>query len=161
VTEDRAAQDRAIEIIAAFGAAPARWPEAERAGVLALAGHPAVAAALADARRLDALLVDWACADVAAAPFDAARLIPAAASRVPMAPARRRPWLAASALAAALTAVLALTSIGRMAPDVNTPQVAQNSPLSPVPSALASGEAGSDGDFAYIFTPTDDEDALI
>ncbi|MDX2238497.1 MAG: hypothetical protein NW203_13120 [Hyphomonadaceae bacterium] len=49
---------RAIEILEAYGADAARWPEAERDGVLAAlaAGDGDVAAALAQARVLDAAL---------------------------------------------------------------------------------------------------------
>lgn len=49
---------RAIEILEAYGADAARWPEAERDGVLAAlaSGDEDVAAALAQARALDAAL---------------------------------------------------------------------------------------------------------
>jgi hypothetical protein len=49
---------RAVEILEAYGADAARWPEAERDGVLAVlaAGDDEVAAALAQARALDAAL---------------------------------------------------------------------------------------------------------
>jgi hypothetical protein len=151
-------EDRALEIIASYGADPARWPADERAAVLALAGRPAVAAALADARGLDALLGDWARADVVAAPFDAAQLTPRAA---PVVPARRRGWLAAGAMAAAVAAAVVLTPIGNVTPQPAGPQVAMNSPQSTVPSATVASEPGSDAEFAYVFTPTVDEDALI
>jgi hypothetical protein len=158
VTEDRAPEMRALDVIASYGADPARWPAEERAAVLALASRPAVAAALADARALDALLDDWARADVAAAPFDAAQLTPRAA---PVAPARRRGWLAAGAMAAAVAAAVVLTPMGAVTPQPDAPQVAMISPQTTVPSATVASEPGSDAEFAYVFTPTVDEDALI
>lgn len=151
-------EDRALEIIASHGADPARWPADERAAVLALTGRPAVAAALAAARALDALLGDWARADVVAAPFDAAQLTPRGA---PIAPARRRGWLAAGAMAAAVVAAVVLTPMTGVTPQSAAPQVAMNSSQTTVPSATVASEAGSDAEFAYVFTPTVDEDALI
>jgi ferric-dicitrate binding protein FerR (iron transport regulator) len=144
---------RALEIIAAMGADPARWPADERAALLALVARPAVAAALRDAAALDALLGDWAGTEVAARPLDAATLIPAA--RVAAVPAPRRRWWAAGALAAAVAAAVVLTPL----PDA--PQTAQSFPQTPVPSATGASEAGDDAAFAYVFTPTVDEDALI
>ena len=145
-------EDRALEIIASHGADASRWPDADRDAVLALAGTPAVAAALAEAATLDALLTGWARADVVAAPFDAATLVPA-----PVRPAARpvRRWLAAGAMAAAVAAAVVLAPI-----PTATTQVAQVS-VSSVPSATAESDTGSDAEFAYVFTPTVDEDALI
>ena len=150
-------EQRALEIIAAMGADSARWPGDERAGVMALAAQPAVAAALAAAALLVALLGDWACAHVAAAPFDAARLVPAPVV------ARARPlrrWLAAGAMAAAVAAAIVLTPMSAVSPPKPAAQVAEISPSS-VPSATAGSDDGSDAEFAYVFTPTVDEDALI
>ena len=76
-------------------------------------------------------------------------------------------------MAAAVAATLALTPMGTPidsfksapagqvagAPAV-TGQVAMIS-ASPVPSATAGSETGSDAEFAYVFTPTVDEDVLI
>lgn len=151
-------EDRALEIIASYGADPARWPADERAGVLALAGRPAIAVALADARALDTLLGDWATADVAAVPFDAAQLTPRAA---PVMPARRRGWLAAGAMAAAVAAAVVLTPMAGVTPQPDAPHVAMIFPQTTVPSATVASDAGSDAEFAYVFTPTVDEDALI
>ena len=147
-------EDRAIEIIASHGADAARWPDDERAALLALAGTPAVAAALAEAAALDTLLVGWARADVAGAPFDSAGLVPA-----PALPAARplRRWLAAGAMAAAVAAAVVLAPM-RSTPSLPATQVAV---VSPVPSATVEGDAGSDAEFAYVFTPTVDEDTLI
>ena len=140
-----------------MGADSARWPVDERAGVLAIAGRPTVANALAEAAALDALLGDWARTDVVAAPFDAARLTPAPAVINGARPLRR--WLAAGAMAAAVTAAVVLTPL-RPAGLTPATQVAENS-LSPVPSATAGGGDGSDAEFATVFTPTVDEDSLI
>ena len=147
-------EDRALEIIAAYGADPARWPAEDRAAVLALAGKPAVAAALTDARALDALLGDWATAPVAGVPFDATRLTS------PVAP-RRRGWIAAAALAAAAAAAVIFGPTRTVTPTPAAPQIAMNTPQTAMPSAMVSGEDSSDAGFAYVFTPTVDEDALI
>ena len=156
-------EDRALEIIASCGADSARWPADERAAVLALASRPAIATALADARALDALLGDWARADVVTAPFDAAQLTPRAAPVVPapIVPARRRGWIAVGAMAAAVAAAVVLTPMGGVTPQPDAPQMAMTSPQTTVPSATVASDPGSDADFAYVFTPTVDEDALI
>ena len=149
---------RALAIIAAFGADPARWPADERAALLAIAGCPEVAAAMREAAQLDGLLGVWARTEVAVPPFDADALV--LASRVALGPAsrmasapRRRLW-AAGALAAAVAAVLVLTP-------TSGPQTASTVSLAPVPSATEASEAGDDAAFASVFTPTVDEDALI
>ena len=97
--------ERALEIIAAYGAEAARWPMAEHDAVMALAGSDAaVVAALAEARRFDVLLHGWA-RDVLVRNFDAAAIIAAA----PVVPARRgwagARWMAGGALAAALLGI--------------------------------------------------------
>lgn len=151
---------RALEIIAAHGADAARWPAGERAGVLALAGEPPVAAALADAIRLDALLCGWARDVAPMAGLDADRLRPLARP----APARvPRRWFAGGALAAAVAAGIAvLAPTGRGA--APTPTIATNQPAAPS-AALANGaasEATADAEaFVTVFTPTADEDELI
>lgn len=152
-------EDRALEIIAALGADAARWPEGERDAVLALRSRPDVAAALAEAAQLDALLGGWALADVAAAPFDSEGLIPAVAAPVTKSPLPRR-WLAAGALAAAAAVALVLTPMQLGAPAPG-PRIDLASPQTPVPSATGASEDGVDAGFAYVFTPTVDEDALI
>lgn len=171
-------EDRAIEIISALGADAARWPEAERSAVQALRHHPKVAAALAEAAQLDALLTDWARADVGTAGFDSALLAPpvgvAVAGVVAMPSRVRRRWLAAGALAAAVAGALVLTPMGGVAPGagpasdimaapspVLTAEVAPTFPDPPVLSAAGASENGDDAEFAYVFTPTVDEDSLI
>ena len=148
--------ERALEIIDACGADPRRWPAAERSVVLAFAADPRLVAALAAARDLDASLDDWAAADAAPMAFDVASI-----TRQPQqGPARMQPagawrgWLTGGALAAAAMAGLIV-----LAPA----PVSTISSNSPVLSATAEGYAGgSDAEaFAYVFTPTPDEDELI
>lgn len=139
----------ALQLIESHGGNPLRWPDADRAAVLALAEVDArVATALAEAQALDAMLDEWA-GDVAPASFDLTAI-----ARTPLEPIERpRRWLAGGALAAAVIAGLLV-----LAP-TNSPQ----SPPSSVPSATASSEAGiSDAEaFAVVFTPTADEEDLI
>jgi hypothetical protein len=151
-------RDRALEIIAAYGGDAARWPATEAAALLALADSDAeVAGALVDARRLDALLGDWA-GDVAPAVIDIAAItnLPRAAPAVR--PTRR--WLAGGVFAAAMAAGIAflapVTPAGdRSMTNVSTPSAVQL-------AAAESDSFDSDADaFATVFTPTVDEDALI
>ncbi|GGE12066.1 hypothetical protein GCM10011529_18000 [Polymorphobacter glacialis] len=147
--------ERALEIIAAYGADARRWPDAERGGVLALvAADAGVAAALAEARGLDGWLAGWA-GDVAPRRFDAEAIM--ATAQVPVMPRTSpvRRWFASSALAVAVAVGLAL-----VVPRPVTTEIATNSP---VPSATVEGDvSGSDADdFALVFTPTIDEDELI
>ena len=152
---------RALVIIAAFGANPARWPAEERAALLAVAARPAVAAALRQAAGLDALLGDWAGAEVKVAAFDSAALLPTAAVAVLLLtaavaaqlPTRRHRWTAA-ALAAAIAAVVVLTPMPAI--DSDPPTVFP----APGPSATGTSEARDAAAFAYVFTPTINEDAL-
>lgn len=48
--------ERLLAVIDAYGADPARWPEAERAGLEAVARAPEASRLLAEARALDAVL---------------------------------------------------------------------------------------------------------
>lgn len=150
--------ERALEIVAAYGGDARRWPEDERGAVLALASVDAgVAAAIAEARGLDDVLAAWAL-DVAPAQFDAAAIVRSAAVR----PMRR--WFAGGALAAAVAAgVMLWTPMRAPGPEM----VLTNSP---VQLATAEGDGfGSDADsfgndaegFAYVFTPTIDEEDVI
>jgi hypothetical protein len=149
-------RDRALEIIAAYGADVARWPATEAAALLALADADArVASALADARQFDALLADWAATSVSA------EIDLAAITRLPaetLVPARR--WLAGGFLAAAIAAGIAFLAPVTPAAD---PGLATVSTQTAVQLAAAEGDAfGSDADvFATVFTPTVDEDDLI
>lgn len=149
-------RDRALEIIAAYGADAVRWPATEAAALLALADSDAlVASALADARQFDALLADWA-ATAVSAEIDLAAItcLPA---ETPM-PARR--WLAGGFVAAAIAAGIAFLAPVMPAADPGLENVPTQTA---VPLATAEGDAfGSDADvFATVFTPTVDEDTLI
>lgn len=145
--------ERALEIIAAYGADSARWPDADRAAVLALAAADAgVASALRDAAGLDALLAGWA-HDVAPHGFKVAAITAMAQER----PARARrigwPWIGGGALAAAVAAGLVIYAPVRPAAET---EIATLAPPVAAPSASADAEA-----FDTIFTPTPDEEQLI
>lgn len=150
-------QAEALELIAAYGADAARWPQDRREAVLAFAASDAaVADALAEARRLDALLAGWA-RDVPARSFEVDALLPA--GRPVAAPVRgwRAPrWLGGGALAASVAVALLLGLGGQQQDfavrDGGTPSPALES---------ASGQPESMDDFALIFTPTADEEDLI
>ncbi len=152
--------DRALEIIASHGADARRWPADERAAVQALAADARVAAALADARGLDALLTGWAGAEVPLAIDIAA--ITRQPQVQPRPPLRGRAWIAGGALAAAVAATIALVPMRDMPQATSTTNIAAIS-HSPVRSATAErGLSSSDADaFGYVFTPTADEDQLI
>ena len=133
---------RAAEIIAAYGADPARWPDAERATALhVIAASPVLTAALAEAHGLDADLVRWAQAPLAVAPHAAAD-----AARI----AQRRPrpvvrWAMGTGLAASLAAGLVLL----------TP--AHRPAAAPHRAAVVSDGTA----FAQVFTPTPDEEDVL
>ncbi len=151
--------DRALEIIAAHGADARRWPADERAAVLALAADPQVAAALAEARDLDAMLADWAVAP-AMGTIDLAAITRQPQQQA-MPQTASRGWILGGAMAAAIAGVIALAP----ARDTTSTQIASISSFSnaTVPSAtVQGGPTGSDAEaFAYVFTPTADEDDLI
>lgn len=156
-------RERALEIIAAYGADAGRWPDGERAAVLALAAADAgVAAAIAEARAIDGLIGDWA-RDVRPGDFDTRAIVMAPQVGVAMMPVARR-WLAGGALAATLA--LGLVFAGGRDPVSErmaaAPVVAaKDVTVSTVPSATADGGAGDAAIFATVFTPTVDEDELI
>ena len=138
---------RAAEIIAAYGAEPARWPDAERATALhVIAADPALSAALVEARTLDAELTAWAQAPVAAGDVAAAAAV--ALHRVQ--PRRRwvmGGWALGTGLAASLAAGLVLL----------TP--AHHPATAPV-AATAPSTADATA-FAQVFTPTPDEEQAL
>lgn len=146
--------ETALDIIASHGADPARWPADVRAPLLALAAaNDAVAAALADARTLDALLGQWAAAPAAGATVDVAAIVAqpqegAARRRV----AGWRPALLAASLALVVAVGGWLGLSGRFGP---APAVE----IAAAPPSAGAGEA--DAAFAYVFTPTAAEEDLI
>ncbi len=131
--------DRAAEILAAYGADPARWPDGERATAQAvIAASPELRAAQDAARALDADLAAWAQAPVAGG--DAA----AAARRALPAPRPYLRWALGTGLAASLAAGLVLLTPAHPPPPAKTPVV--------VDDATA---------FAQVFTPTPDEEQSL
>jgi hypothetical protein len=93
---------RLQELIDAYGAEPARWPEAERSDAQAyIAGHPQSREVLAAARALDLTLDAWALPPIAVG------LRQHVLSRAPSQPMQwswRRLWLSGAGLAAACAA---------------------------------------------------------
>lgn len=156
--------DRALEIIASHGADARRWPATEGAQVLALAGDPRIAAALADARSIDALLADWVVDDTPAGRIDLAAITGLPQQR-PQAQPAWRGWMAGGAIAAAVAALAVLTPMQNGPGSMRTASTTQIAMISnvTVPSAtVESGLTSSDADaFAIVFTPTADEDDLI
>ncbi len=148
--------ERALAIIAAHGGDAARWPDAERIGVLALAGDAAVSKAVAEAQALDMLLAGWARRDVLVADIDTAAL--PMQSQQGLRHPLRHPlrWISGGALAAAVVAGLLTLSPMPAGNKAAAPAIIANSSVS---SATVKGEAaGHDAAFAYVFTPTMDED---
>lgn len=138
---------RAGEIIAAYGADPARWPDAERATALGVvAASPALRAAQAAAAVLDADLAAWATAPVA--PGDAG----VAAARATPRPRPYLRWAGGTGIAAAVAAGLVL-----LAP------VHRPAPSAARVATLAAPAAGTydAAAFAQVFTPTPDEEQVL
>jgi hypothetical protein len=103
-------QDRFDQLVEAYGAAPWRWPEAEREAATRFAqGAPAAAARLAGARALDDALDDWALAAAPAALRE--RIVKAAPGW--RTPAFRRPrfWWASAGLASACALGVAVGAV--------------------------------------------------
>ncbi len=140
---------RAAEIIAAYGADPARWPDAERTTALhVVAASPVLSAALAEARVLDADLTAWAQAPLVGVGARAAGNAAAAALRRPR-PVLR--WAMGTGLAASLAAGLLLFGPAhRLAPST-----------APVTVAAAPATNDDATAFAQVFTPTPDEEQSL
>ncbi len=90
------------EIVAAYGAEPRRWPEAERADAEAFAARPEAASMMAEAGSLDALLD--ASAEITPLNLAFVRRVIAAAPK----PTSRLNWRPAAALAASALIGMAL-----------------------------------------------------
>ncbi|WP_439545979.1 hypothetical protein [Sandarakinorhabdus sp.] len=150
--------ETASAILASHGADPVRWPAEHRAALLALAASDAaVAAALVEAQRLDAMLADWAAAPAPLAGIDAAA-IAALPQQRPAPPQRATGWRPAL-LAASLALVVAVGGWLGFA-DQFTAQPQTRIVIAAPPSAgVVAGEA--DLVFAYVFTPTAAEEDLI
>ena len=140
------ATERAGEIIAAYGADVRRWPDGERAAALAcVAGDPGLRADLAAAAVLDADLADWARRD--AGVLDGVAPVRVAAPRY-------RAWLGGGLAAAAVAA--SLVWLAPLPGGASAPAAVVARPV----AAVAAAADGADG-FAYVFTPTQDEESLI
>ena len=146
--------ETALDILASHGADPARWPAEHRAALLALAGRDAaVAAALGEARAVDAALADWLARPLPALAVDVAAI--AALPQARPQPARWRPAL----LAASVTLVVAVggwLGVESWFGGTAAPVVA-SAPPPPAGAELAEADAA----FAYVFTPTAAEEELI
>lgn len=150
---------RALDIIAAYGADSRRWPADERAAALMMSiADPAVAAALAEAKQLDAQLGAWARDVPPAAPLAATTLVPMTFKLA--APLRQRRWWAGAAVAAAVATLVVVQAPSGTTTPVEIATVSQN--VSPAPSAAGESEVLADAEvFATVFTPTADEDQVI
>jgi hypothetical protein len=148
--------NRFDEIVAAYGADPARWPPAERAAATAFAAGRD----LADARAVDTAIAAWLAQPVQ--PLDdvtTTRAIDAALA----APAPRRWWpaLAGGAVAAALaTVAIGIPAFRDTGPaPTAAPQIAAAAPAAaPVHTDPTQGDAAM---AALVFTPTPEEESLI
>jgi anti-sigma factor RsiW len=150
-------EDRALDIIAGYGADAARWPADERAALTAaIAASPVLQRALADARATDAAIAgmigDWA--QVAPSAADSARLAAAARASAP----RWNRWLGgafAAALAASLIAIAPMPRLWGDAPE-------QQGTTSPTIVASADDTGITDAQaYAMLFTLTPQEESLI
>jgi hypothetical protein len=151
--------ETAIDILASFGADPARWPAQDRAAMLALAASDAaVAAALADAQGLDALLAGWAAAPVPLAGIDAAA-ITALPQQRPASPASPVSAWRPALMAASVALVAAVGGWFGIAGQYVAPPQTEIAAAPPSSAGAAAGEA--DLAFAYVFSPTAAEEDLI
>ena len=152
---------RVLEVIAAYGADATRWPAAEREAAQALAaGDAALRAELDAAASLDAELMAWAMAPVAAEDVNATAAADAALAR---ASSQRRWWpvaaLGGSIAASLLAAVLVLPMPSRGPAPATTTQVAQVvAATAPVQTAQVEQDVQV---WASVFTLTPEEESLI
>ncbi len=153
-------RERLTEIIEAYGGDPVRWPADERPAAEALIrGDAQFERMAAEALRLDALLHEWASAEV---PVSAAAA-DAAAKHVLARPKPTR-WLPAAVFGGAVAASLAIATL------------LQPSPEAPVPApAMAVGPQMAQGDlpedvietahdmlvWGSVFTPTPEEEMVL
>jgi hypothetical protein len=156
--------ETAIAIIASHGADPALWPADVAPALLALAESDApvaaaVAAALADARALDADLAGWLAARPALAGVDVAAITAAAQlpTEQPAPAARRAAGWRPALLAASLTMMLATAGWFAMP---GAPGSVSPNPSARSPSAVAEVDETALV-FAQVFTPTAAEEDLI
>ena len=171
-------RDRALEIVASYGADALRWPLSERQALQELSRSDAVVqAALAQSEPLDAALRTWAVQSVASRSADAAAL--AAMAAVPV---RRRWWtgaVAGGAIAASVALAVAVlppqhilvpAPVGQINPDPMTvapvqtlPAIQQVAAVSAQPKSNATvGDADADDlVFTMMFTETPEEEMYL
>lgn len=141
----QAFHDRAAEILAAYGGDPARWPDDERAMVVAaLAASPELSAARMAAVALDGDLAAWAHAPVV--PGDMVRATQAVLATSTARPRPYLRWAMGTGLAASLAATLVVLTPAR------TPPITPTTPVAMADDAAA---------FAEVFTPTPDEEQIL
>lgn len=146
--------NRATEILAAYGADPDRWPDAERAQCLALIERlPGLGYERRLAAALDVALVGWAREPAVARDGDgeADRAVARAMAVLPAPPrARAFAWMG-GALAASVAAGLAFVTLrpGAPAPVAASPAITQ-----------AQAQADS-AQFRAVFAPTPDEEDVL
>ncbi len=142
--------NRAAEILAAFGADPSRWPDAERADCLALVDRlPSLGYEHRMEAALDAGLIAWAREPLVVHDGDAQRAVTRALAALPV-PVRVKPlaWMG-GALAASLAVGLAFVTFRPTTPA----QVA-------APIQITQAQADS-AQFRAVFTPTPDEEDVL
>lgn len=152
---------RVLEIIAAYGADVTRWPTAEREAAQSLVAQDAALRAEFDAAAsLDAELMAWAMAPVAAGDVAATAAADAALARLA---SRRRWWPAAAvggSIAASLLAAVLILPTSSNGPSTAPPtQVAQVAPTAtPIQTAQVEQDVQV---WASVFTLTPEEESLI
>jgi hypothetical protein len=156
---------RVIEIIAAYGGSPAAWPADERAAAERLAmSDTALIAMMNDARSVDRLLRDWACALVPASDADAGAAAERALGEIYRSGAPRRWWMRA-AFGGAIAASLAIGAVLLSRPDaVPTPAKAPQSAVQVALRELPGEDAQAAHDmlvWGNVFTPTPEEEMVL
>lgn len=147
----------ALDIIASYGADPARWPDDVRVALLALvAQDESVAAALADAWALDAALTSWANASAEWPTPDIAAIL--ALPQEGTAASRRANAWRPALLAASLTLLVAVGGWFGLSGRMNS---ANSTRIAAAPPSAGASAGEADAAFAYVFTPTAAEEDLI
>jgi hypothetical protein len=155
---------RAIEIIEAYGGYPAAWPDDERAAAEALVARDAALAAMVkDARAIDRVLRDWACALVPATEADADTAARAALASLRPAPVVPR-WLPRAAAGGLLAASVAIGAILLARPDALPTPLGQPAHVEIAFAALPGEDAEAAQDmlvWGSVFTPTPAEETVL
>lgn len=171
-------RQRALEIIAAYGSDPSRWPEADRSALIALSlGDDGLRDAIRREAALDRALGDWVAGlslpPSAGAAERAAEVALSHSSSLGAQfrlahPGRRgirgRLALGGAVAAALIAAVASLGSLTETPATVRTAAIEQQSvvPELPAPTEVATAES-LEGDqiWSTFFTPTPDEEELL